>query len=127
MSRLTSSSQDYLEAILELESDNQPVRSIDIAEKLEVSRASVNRAMGVLKELGHVQQERYGDVLLTVSGRNAAKSVKQRHIALKGFLTTVLGVSEEVAEGDACKMEHSVSEETLEKLNEFMRQYKNSK
>lgn len=120
MPKLTASNQDYLEAILELSSENI-IRSIDIAQKLGVSRASVNRAIGVLKESGFVDQERYSDISLTDKGKAAAIAVKERHHTLKSFLKDVLGVSEKTAEIDACKMEHSVSPETLEKLKEFIK------
>ncbi len=95
--------------------------SVDIASKLNVSRASVNRAVGILKEAGFVEQEKYSDIHLTNEGRMAAVSVKERHVALKNFLTRVLGVAPDVAEQDACKMEHSLSKESLEKLKQFMK------
>lgn len=120
MGKLSASSQDYLEAILELSLQDDKVRSVDIAQKLNVSRASVNKAIGVLKQAGYIMQERYSDIYLTESGRQAALDVKERHIALKSFLVNSLGVSELTAEKDACKMEHSVSAETLEKLKSFM-------
>lgn len=119
--KFSASSQDYLEAVLELFDEHGQIRSIDLSEKLGVTRASVNRAIGVLKELGYVTQEKYSEILLTEEGRNAAISVKIRHTTLKKFLVDVLGVSDQTAEIDACKMEHSVSLETLEKLREFMR------
>lgn len=119
--KVSASSQDYLEAILEL-SDQQKgsVHSIDISKKLGVSRASVNRAVGVLKEAGLVSQERYSTLFLTEKGREEAVSVLGRHVALRGFLTEILGVSGETAEEDACKMEHIISEETICKLKKFM-------
>jgi Mn-dependent DtxR family transcriptional regulator len=118
---VTTSSQDYLEAILFLSENGSDVRSIDVAKSQNVSRASVNKALGVLKEKGLIRQQRYGSVSLTEEGIAVANSVKQRHIALKGFLTAVLGVGEETAEQDACRMEHAISLETLDKLQEFMR------
>ena len=123
MGKLSASSQDYLEAILELSLQDDKVRSVDIAQKLNVSRASVNKAIGVLKQAGYIMQERYSDIYLTESGRQAALDVKERHSALKSFLVNSLGVSELTAEKDACKMEHSVSAETLEKLKSFMNEF----
>lgn len=122
MPKISASSQDYLETILELSLENPLIRSVDVAARMGVSRASVNRAMGVLKNAGFVTQERYSDIYLTELGREAARSVLERHQALKRFLTDILHVSEETAELDACKMEHNVSEETLEKLKQFMDQ-----
>ena len=116
----SASSQDYLEAILELSNEHGQIRSIDLSEKLSVTRASVNRAIGVLKELGYITQEKYSEILLTEEGKRAATSVIIRHTTLKTFLMDILGVTEETAETDACRMEHSVSLETLEKLRSFM-------
>jgi DtxR family Mn-dependent transcriptional regulator len=118
---VTPSSQDYLEAILLLSKNGGGVRSIDVAKTQNVSRASVNKALGVLKEKGLILQQKYGTVSLTEEGLKVANSVMQRHVALKGFLTTVLGVKDETAEQDACRMEHAISRETLDKLEEFMR------
>lgn len=117
---VTPSSQDYLEAILFLSENGGAVRSIDVAKSQNVSRASVNKALGVLKEKGLISQQKYGTVSLTQKGVEVANSVMQRHIALKGFLTGVLGVGEETAEQDACRMEHAISRETLDRLEEFM-------
>jgi len=116
----SASSQDYLEAILELSNERGQIRSIDLSSKLGVTRASVNRAIGVLKELGYVTQEKYSEILLTKEGRQAAEAVIIRHKTLKTFLIEVLGVTSEIAQVDACKMEHSISIETLEKLRSFM-------
>lgn len=116
----STSSQDYLEAILELADSRGQVRSIDLSEKMGVTRASVNRAIGVLKNLGYVTQEKYSDVVLTENGRCAAAAVKIRHTTLKTFLTDVLDVVPETAEEDACKMEHTISLETFEKLQKYM-------
>lgn len=118
---VTSSSEDYLEAILLLSENGGAVRSIDIARSQDVSRASVNKALGVLKEKGFILQQRYGTVSLTEEGIKVANSVMQRHITLKNFLITVLGVSGETAEQDACRMEHAISRETLGRFEEFLR------
>lgn len=118
--KFSASSQDYLEAILELSNERGQIRSIDLSEKLGVTRASVNRAIGVLRELGYVTQEKYAEILLTEDGRRAADAVIIRHKTLKTFLIEVLGVTPEIAQVDACKMEHSISMETLEKLRSFM-------
>jgi DtxR family Mn-dependent transcriptional regulator len=118
--RITSSSQDYLEAILMLSEKEGRVRSVDVANLEQVSRASVNKALGVLKERGLIRQEKYGTVYLTDEGVRVANSVKQRHNTLKGFLMDVLGVNPETAEEDACKMEHAISLETLNKLEVFL-------
>lgn len=124
MTKLSASSQDYLEAVLQLSRENEQIRSVDIATRLGVTRASVNRAMKVLKEAGYVDQERYSDIILTEAGRLAGQEIHDRHVALNFFLHEVLGVSPATAEDDACKMEHSLSEESLVKLRLFLDRYR---
>jgi Mn-dependent transcriptional regulator len=118
---VSASKQDYLETILDFSATDGQVRSIDIARTLGVSRASVNKSLGVLKESGLVEHEHYGDVKLTEKGLKVARQVRARHNTLKCFLTEVLGVEPETAEIDACRMEHAISRETATKLEEFMK------
>lgn len=113
---LREASENYLEAILKLEDKAQSVRSVDVAGELGVSRPSVNKALGVLKKAGMVEQQPYGRISLTDEGRLKAAEVTRRHKTLKEFLAGVLGVDEATAELDACKMEHVVSEQTMKKL-----------
>lgn len=117
---LSSSIEDYLEAILLLSEKDDAVRVTDIAEKLDIAKPSVTAAVNTLKEKGLVVQERYGKVFLTPEGRAYALKVKRRHKALRNFLVHVLGVSEQTAEKDACLMEHAISSETMEKLVDFL-------
>lgn len=118
---VTTSSEDYLETILLLSKNDGSVRSVDVANSKQVSRASVNKALGVLKDKGLINQQKYGTVSLTGEGIKVANSVMQRHTMLKSFLTDVLGVKPETAERDACRMEHAVSGETMDRLESFMR------
>lgn len=118
--RLGESAEMYLETILLLEK-NGKVRSVDIAKNLNVSKPSVNKAMNVLKEMGFVTQETYGEVHLTEAGRQKASDVYNRHEILCDFLEGVLHVSRENAENDACKIEHVVCDETINKIKEFMK------
>ncbi|WP_010243091.1 metal-dependent transcriptional regulator [Acetivibrio cellulolyticus] len=117
---LSSSMQDYLEAILELSEEEAAVRITDIASKLNIAKSSVNQTISKLKDMGLVSQQVYGPVELTESGREYAKKVKQRHIRLKKFLVKTLGVDPEIAEKDACQMEHAVSSQTMDRLTEFL-------
>lgn len=117
---LREAGENYLEAILSLENESKDVRSIDVARQLEVSRPSVNKALGVLKEMGMVEQQPYGAIRLTDKGRLRAIEVTSRHRTLKSFLINVLGVEAETADEDACKMEHVVSKETMRKLTDYL-------
>ena len=121
MSDLRKSGEDYLEAILFIEEEKGIVKSVDIATYLGVSKPSVNKALTILQEMGYVSKPNYSQVTITQEGRKKAKAVAQKHSALTRLLTDVLGVSEEVAEKDACKIEHDISEETTQKLIAFLR------
>lgn len=119
--RMTQANEDYLEAVYELAGgEGKPVRSVDLANKLDVSKASVNKAISVLKTNGYVEQEPYGDVFLTKQGAEYGRSVYRRHLALFHFLTDMLGVDPEVAEEEGCMMEHAISDGTLDKWIAFM-------
>jgi DtxR family transcriptional regulator, Mn-dependent transcriptional regulator len=117
---LSSSMQDYLEKILELEEDQPGIRITDIAKKLNIAKASVHQTVRKLKKLGFVHHETYGPVSLTEKGRCLAEKISRRHIRLRQFLVEVLKVSPHVAEEDACRMEHAVSSETMDKLTDFL-------
>lgn len=117
---LSASMQDYLETILELEGEENPVRVTDIANKLNIAKASVNQTINKFKELGLVRHVVYGPVELTEDGRDMANKIIQRHRKLRQFLVEVLGVEESIAEKDACLMEHAVSMETMERLTQFL-------
>lgn len=120
--KLSPSSEDYLESILELSDQHNAVRSVDIANHLHVSKASVNKAMGILRQMGLIEQAHYGLIHLTEQGRFHAKDVLQRHVMLKRFLTEILHTSEETAEQDACRMEHAISDETRGKWLNWLRE-----
>lgn len=114
MAEIHESGEDYLEAILELATAaGGGVKSVEIARRLGVSRASVSKAVGVLRAAGLVEPSYYGDVVLTEAGRQRADAVRERHQLLSRYLQEKLGVSKETAERDACRMEHVVSEECL--------------
>jgi len=120
VSVLTKSSEDYLEAIYELAgSENKPVRSVDIADKLGVSRPSVNNALNILKKEQMVVQEPYGAISLTCQGQLYGQSIYGRHMTLFNFLHLVLGVDPETAEEEACEIEHTISEDTIRRWREF--------
>ena len=116
MGKVSMSHEDYLEAIIMLGgSTEQSVRSVDIANQMDVSKASVNKAIGLLKEKGFVDQPYYGDVTLTPEGYEYGSAVYKRHRYLTAFLAKEIGIPEEVAEDEACLMEHAISDESFEK------------
>lgn len=120
--RLTSANEDYLEAIVELEESQgkQEIRSVDIAALLDVSKASVNKALSTLRSDGYIEQERYGRITLTDAGRAYGKEVWERHQSLRNFLVNDLGVDFETADEEACLMEHAISQDTMKKWVDFL-------
>lgn len=119
MKNLTKANEDYLETILLLEIEHgEFIKSIDIAKHLNVSKPAVNKATNELKELGLINKGYYGEISLTEIGRIQAKKVYNKHKAIFDFLKKI-GVSSETAEIDCCKIEHILSEETLQKIEEF--------
>ena len=117
---LSASLEDYLEAIQEICAAGGVARMRDIAGRLKVSSASANAAVSRLCEMGLANHERYEYVELTDAGRKYAKRMVRRHKMLRRFLSDILGVSTEIAEHDACQLEHGVSPETIERLVQFM-------
>lgn len=110
------SHEDYLEAIVMLGgSQTQSVRSVDIATKMGVSKASVSKAVTSLKNSGMLEQPYYGDITLTEDGYNYGCAVLKCHEMLTRFLTEKVGLTEEVAEEEACQMEHAISDESFKK------------
>ena len=122
MEKMSMSHEDYLEAIVMLGGTTEAsVRSVDIATKLGVSKASVNKAMTVLKEKGLAEQPYYGDVTLTEEGYEYGTSALDRHRMLSMFLTKALGIPEERAEKEACLMEHAISDDSFEKWSSYIK------
>lgn len=111
--------EDYLEAILALESECKRVRVRDIAARLEVHKSTVTAALKNLAEKGLVEYEPYGQIKMTRSGRHTAERVYATHTALKSFLTGILMVDHETAERNACRMEHVMDRDVLDNLVQF--------
>ncbi len=124
---IRESGEDYLETILILHKRTGFVRSIDVANELGYSKPSISRAVGILKSYGYIEVKPGGQIILTESGKEKAESVYGRHLLLRKFLTETLGVSEENAEEDACRIEHILSEETYTKLKSFIEKMENDK
>ena len=109
------SAEDYLEAILRLREQKGYVRSVDIAAMLGVTKPSVSFAMKRLRENGFILMAEDNHITLTQTGEAIARRVYDRHKTLVSYLMSI-GVSEQTAREDACKIEHDISEETFEAL-----------
>jgi len=116
---LHESAEMYLETIYELSQKNPSVRSIDVAESMGYSKPSVSRAVGLLKQGGYLLMDKDGFLTLTESGIEVAKKIFERHTVLSKMLMA-LGVSEENATEDACKIEHVISDETFEAIKKHL-------
>ena len=117
--KIQQSAEDYLEATLILQEKHGYIRSIDIAKHLGVTKPSVSYAVKRLKESGYINMESNGPITLAPAGLKIAKRIYERHKALTAFLEK-LGVSEEQAEEDACKIEHVISHETYVAICDFV-------
>lgn len=117
------SGENYLETILILHQRQGYVRSIDIANELEFTKPSISRAVGILKNGGYITVEPSGNILLTEKGLEKATAIFDRHQTITAFLHETLGVDRAVAEADACRMEHVISQETFEKMKAHMREH----
>lgn len=117
---MQESGEMYLETILVLKNKNGSVHSVDVARALSFSKPSVSRAIGILKDDGYVTVEDNGELSLTETGLERAGAIYERHRCITKFLAEVLGVSHETAEVDACRIEHIVSQETFEKVKEYL-------
>jgi len=114
---LQESGQMYLESIYVLSQRNKYVRSIDVCEYMGFSKPSVSRAVGLLKEGEYITVDRDGYITLTVKGIDVAEKMYERHTILTNFLIK-LGVDEQIAAEDACKIEHHLSDESFNALKE---------
>ena len=109
----------YLETIHVLSQKKGEVRSIDVCEYMGYSKPSVSRAMGILKNAGQIEVDKHGDITLTDEGLSLAQKMYSRHTLLTRMLVK-LGVDEEVAAEDACKIEHHISEATFDAIKKFV-------
>ena len=123
--KIQESGENYLEMIYVLSNETGYVRSVDIAHALSFSKPSVSRAMSILKKAGHIKMDSEGQIELTSSGRQIAESVYNRHRLLTDYLVA-LGVDNDTAAADACRMEHVISQETFEKIEAHIKSIKSS-
>ena len=116
--KLQESGEDYLESILKIERTKGVVRSVDVANDLNVSKPSVSRAMHILAERGFIQIED-NVLVLSESGRKIAEKIYERHVLFTNFVIQ-LCVDEAIAAEDACRMEHTLSDESYAALKRFI-------
>ena len=119
--KYNQSEQDYLESILNIAREQPVVHRIDVAKRMNVSQAAVNKAVKLLTEKGYVYEDGK-HLYLSSTGKAYAEAVYEKHCILRDFLQQ-LGVSALRAEEDACNMEHVVSDETFEKMKNFLREH----
>lgn len=117
--KIYESAEDYLESILTLRKKLGAVRSIDVVNDLGVSKPSVSVAMKKLRENGYIAMDSDGHITLLPAGEAIANKVYERHELLTRFFTR-LGVSEETAAADACKVEHVLSQETFDCIKQLL-------
>ena len=118
---LTRSREDYLEAICEICEEEKVARVKDIASHMNVSLASVNYAVKALKSDGLIKHKRYGYIELTEKGGEIGRAIYRKHKLIRSFLIKVLNVGEEIADKDACGIEHVISGETFDKMKLFLK------
>ena len=118
--RILESGEDYLETILILHQRNGEVRSIDIAAELDYSKPSVSVAMKNLREKECINVDKNGYITLTKKGQQIAERVYERHLLFTGWLTS-LGVPEDIAAEDACRIEHCLSNESFEAIKKHVK------
>ena len=120
--RLQESGEMYLETILILSEKLEHVRSLDVASYMGFSKPSISRAVSLLKNAGYLLMDQAGYLTLTESGRAVAEKIYERHKVLSRFLIGI-GVDEKTAQDDACKVEHYISDVTLQRIKAFTKDH----
>ena len=119
---MQESGEMYLETILVLSQSRPSVRSIDIADHMGYSKPSVSRAVGLLRGADYISVDENGVITLTPSGREIAEKIYERHTILSRLLMN-LGVDEETAVADACKIEHDISDTSFDAIKRHLREH----
>ncbi|WP_294579592.1 metal-dependent transcriptional regulator [uncultured Thomasclavelia sp.] len=127
MEEMTIAMQNYLELIYELSLDGKKARVSDIAKRLGVSKPSVNNAVVVLSKDGYVDYEKYADIKLTPKGLELAEFICNKHQTIKKLFIEVLNIDEEIADKDACLIEHVISNESIKAMQEYLNNREKSK
>lgn len=118
--KLTGSQEEYLKTIYILEKNIGKIRVTDIAEKLKITKPSVNRAIKHLRDINLIEYEVYGDINLTYQGEELAKEIIKKHDIIKMFLVDILGIEDKDAEEEAKSMKHAMSPDTTKKLEKYI-------
>ena len=117
--KIQESAENYLEAILILKGQNGKVRSIDIVIYFDFTKSSIIMVIGLFKSNGYVSVDKDGFIELTESGLAIAEKMYERHLFISRWLEHI-GVDAETAARDACRIEHVISDETFDKIREFL-------
>lgn len=118
--KISATLEDYLELIYETIQEKSTIKAIDIAKKFDISRASVTEALQRLEQKGYISYGRYQPILLTDKGTNLAKEIIYKHETLQKFFISVLNLSEEEAEINACRIEHIITTTAFERIKEYV-------
>ena len=116
---IQESGEMYLETILILSKEKTSVRAIDVSEYMGFSKPSVSRAVGLLKEKGLLSVDEHGALIMTAEGLAIAQKIYDRHTILSKFFEKI-GVDPQIADDDACRIEHHISDESLEAIKRFV-------
>ncbi len=124
--KIQEAAENYLECILMLHKQKGYVRSVDIADQMGVTKPTVSYTMKQFRENGYIEMDRYGQITLTQKGRDIAESIYERHNVLTRMLIA-LGVDEETAREDACKIEHGLSDSSFRQIKEHLKEIEGKK
>lgn len=123
--KVYESGEDYLEAILMIQNEKGECHSVDVARKIGVSKPSVSRAMGILRDDGYIFFDENQHINFTERGKARAEKIYDRHKLLTRFLVKITGVSDEQAEKNACRIEHVIDEDIVNGIKNFMKNQQN--
>ncbi|MCB2311242.1 metal-dependent transcriptional regulator [Clostridium tagluense] len=127
MKNLTFTMENYLEAIYNLSTEGKGARVSDIAEILNVTKASTNSAMSTLSEKGLIINEKYKEVFLTPTGLKLAEFTSQKHEVIQRLFVEVLKIDDRIADKDACAIEHVISSDSIYAMQQFLSNFTKEK
>lgn len=125
MDKLSVTMESYLDAVLELSGNGDFVRLKDIADRIGVTKSTANAAMAALTENNLIQHERYGQIRLTESGLQMARSIAEKHKIIRQFFSEILKMSPDRADEDACAIEHVISGLAVESMRALLANQRN--